>query len=172
MRYVFKRILVILLALTLVLSLSGCGIKEKINEKVTEKITESVLEKVGGEGTDIDFDQGTLTLKGQDGESVTFGAGEWPEDGAADLIPEFKKGTVASVMNSETACMIVITEVDQDDYESYVEKMKDRGYTNDVTESSDQFGILYSASSDDGSIIGLTYLPDSQEFVINFEVGE
>lgn len=165
----FRKTVVIILALVMILSLVGCNVKEKINEKVTEKLTESVLEKVGGEGTDIDIKDGEITFEGEDGESFTIGAGEWPENGAADLIPEFKEGTITSVMNSDASCMIIIEEVKQGDYEEYLEDIKDEGFTNDVTESSSELGIIYTASSDDGSIIYLSYYPSDEQFAISFE---
>lgn len=134
-----KRFLVVLLALLLTFSLMGCGAKEKLEKKAGEALTEKIIEEMGG--GDVDVDDGQVTFKGDDGESVTFGGTQWPTSELAKKIPKFEGGTIVSVMESKEGIMIGLEDVDKDDFDKYYESIKkdfpEEGYeyltANDVT---------------------------------------
>lgn len=69
-------------ALTLFVPLAGCG-------SIEDKIAETLTEKVAGElvGGDVDFDsgEGTLKITGEDGESLTLGSQELPENWLSEI---------------------------------------------------------------------------------------
>lgn len=69
-------------ALALFVPLAGCG-------AIEDKITETLTEKVAGElvGGDVDFDsgEGTLKITGEDGESLTLGSQELPENWLSEI---------------------------------------------------------------------------------------
>lgn len=115
-----KRALSLLLVLVFTLSITGCGIKKKIENKIGEKITEKVL----GDKVDIEGDK--VTVKGEDGTKVTYGSTEWPKYDIMKDIPEFKKGTISSVTASEAIVIIVAEGVNKEDFEDYWAKIKDR----------------------------------------------
>lgn len=165
----FKRIVVILISTLMMLSLASCGISDKVNEKVTEEVTEGVLNKVIGEGADIDIDGEKMTLKGEDGEELSFGGTEWPDSGAAALIPEFKEGTLVSSFNTETSCIIALEDVEKQDFERYLEEVKNLGYTNETVDFTMESTQSYTASSDDSSKISVTYDSESTGMSITFE---
>ncbi|WP_090441490.1 DUF6591 domain-containing protein [Natronincola peptidivorans] len=167
-----KRIIAILLSALVVLSLGGCSVKKNLNEKIAEKVTESVLEKVAGDDVDIDIDikDGGIAIKGEDGEEISFGSSKWPDGGAADSIPIFNKGNIISVINSNASCMIILEEVEEEDYKKYVVELKDAGFTNDVTEFSGDMGLGYFASLDEHTLISTMYAPDNKALSITIEV--
>lgn len=164
-----KRTIVIFLCIVIMLSFGACGIKKTIDKKIAEKVTEGVVDKISGGGINIDIDKGQTTIKGDNGEEITIGTSEWPKDKAANFIPEFKQGNVVSVANSENLCMIIVEDVEEEDFKAYVEKLKDEGFINDVTEYLSSVDLIYSASSDDGITIDLLYSPENKNLSITLK---
>jgi predicted small lipoprotein YifL len=120
-----KRIIAILIAVILLFSLVGCGARKKVDQKIQEKVMEKTVDKITGDNVDIDTDKDKITIKGKDGnEEFTFGDSKWPEGKAADLIPKFKKGNIVSVMNADSACVIMIENVQENDFKQYMEEVK------------------------------------------------
>ena len=152
-----KKAMAVLIAVCLLLALAGCGIRQKINEKVTEKITEGIIDKIGGEDVDIDIDGDEVTIIGKDGTEVNFSEGEWPKEKAAALLPEFKKGKVDSVINSDKGCMISINEVKEEDFLEYVEALKNAGFVNESSTFESESSYYYYGSKDDGAKVMTTY---------------
>jgi uncharacterized lipoprotein NlpE involved in copper resistance len=161
-----KKAIVVLIAVVLLLSLTGCGIRQKISEKVTEKITEGIIDKVGGDDVDIDLDDGKINVKDEDGTEWTMGGGEWPKDGAAALIPEFKEGTISAVVNSPEGCWIEIEEVDEKDFQQYVEALKNAGFDKNVATSSDEENVTYIAWLEEKASVSVSYSKDGTLFII------
>lgn len=168
----FKKFIVMLLSILMVLSLTSCGVRQSLNEKIVEKVAEGVVDKATGGAADIDFDKDKITIKGKDGEEFSIGDTKWPKTGAAKLIPELKKGKIVSAINSDTACLIMIEQVEEKDFKQYVEELKDRGFTNDVVEHMSELGQSYNASLDENSSVGVLYEPESQGLSISFETNK
>jgi len=169
-----KKCILVLLCVVLVFSLSACNVKQKINEKIAEKVTEGVLEKIAGDGTEIDISEDGITFEGKEGEKVTIGTGEWSKGGAADLIPEFKKGNIVSSVNTNEGCMFIIEGVDKKDAENYIEDIKGLGYTKDVIEKSDDTTVAYIAAleSDPKKVVVLNYIIQEKEFTISVQINK
>ena len=119
-----KKVLSLLIAAMLVISLAGCGIKNKVENKIGEKIGEKVVEGATGNKVDIDGDK--VTVKGEDGTEATFGGKEWPDNDIMKDIPKFEKGTLTGTTASEELNIIMIEEVEKKDFQNYWEKIKDR----------------------------------------------
>jgi hypothetical protein len=165
----YKKIMVVLISTLMVLSLTSCGVREKVNEKISEKVTETVINKATGGAADIDIDGDKLSIKGEDGEELTIGGSEWPDSGAASMVPEFKHGTVVSAFNSETSCLIVLEEVKEQDYKDYLDELKELGYTKNSTSFSSDSSYNYGATADNDSTISVTYDAGNQTVTIAFE---
>ena len=103
-----KKALVLLSVLLLLSALAGCGINKKISEEVSEQIAEGILGEAGKGKVDVDIEDGKIKFKGEDGSEMTIGEDKWPQGGAADQIPEFAKGKIASASNSAKAARIQI----------------------------------------------------------------
>jgi predicted small lipoprotein YifL len=167
-----KRIIAILIAVILLFSLVGCGARKKVDQKIQEKVMEKTVDKITGDNVDIDTDKDKITIKGKDGnEEFTFGDSKWPEGKAADLIPKFKKGNIVSVMNADSACVIMIENVQENDFKQYMEEVKKAGFTKDVAEHSSTVGFGYLASSDNGRI-SIAYSPEEKSLSITIEKNE
>ena len=167
---VLKNIIVILLGVVMLFSLGACGAKQKLNEKVAEKITEGIINKATGGDAQLDIDEGKLTIKGGDGEEYSIGESEWPKGRAADFIPEFKKGKIISVMNSDEASVVMLEEVEKRDYQQYIEELKDAGFKNDVAEVSSGEDMGFYAISDDEAAVAVSYTSSDQMMNITVQV--
>lgn len=165
-----KRIMVFLLAAFMMLSLASCGARQSMNEKIAEKVTEGVVKKATGGEAELDIKKGELTLKGEDGKTVTFGENKWPQSGAAKLLPELKAGKVISAANSEDASMIMMEQIEEKDFKNYVEILKDRGFKNDVIEFTSESGASYTAQSDDNTAALVIYDSESKSITISIEI--
>ncbi|HBV68378.1 MAG TPA: hypothetical protein DEF04_09465, partial [Clostridiales bacterium] len=108
-----KKLFIAVLLISLLLILASCGAKQKMEDKITEKIVEKTL------GANVDIDGEEVTFKGEGGEEVTFGSTEWPDSEVGKKIPEFKKGKITSSANSDGYFLIMLEEVEQNDFNSY-----------------------------------------------------
>lgn len=168
----FKKIIVILLSTLMILSLTSCGVRQSLDEKITEKVTEGVINKATGGEANIDIDKGQLTVKGKDGEQISFGNNKWPEGGAANLIPEYKKGNIVSAINSDKACVIAAEQVEDKDFKQYVEELKARGFTIDAAEYTSDLGQGYSANLDEKTRVSVLYDPENKGLTISLETSQ
>lgn len=167
-----KKISVILLSIFVLLTLASCGVRQSLDEKIAEKVTEGVINKATGGEANIDIDKGELTLKGEDGEKITFSESKWPKGEAANLIPEFKKGKIVTSANSDKACTIMIEQVEEKDYKQYVEELKERGFTNDAAELSSGSSQSYGAHLNEKTMVFVMYDSGQQALTISLEIAE
>lgn len=168
----FRKISVILLSIIVMLTLASCGVRQSLDEKIAEKVTEGVVNKATGGEANIDIGKGELTLKGEDGEKITFGEGKWPKGEAAGLIPEFKKGKIITAVNSNKACNIMLEQVEEKDYKQYVEELKDRGFINDAAEFTSGSSQSYGAHLNENTMAFVLYEAEEQVLTISLEIGE
>lgn len=167
-----KKVVAILLMVFMIAAVGGCGAKEKMNDKIAESVTEGIINKaLDGEGK-VNLDGDKVSIKGEDGEELSFGEAEWPDSGAAQQIPSLKKGVVVSTMNSDKFCMIMLEEIEQDDFNQYLEEIKAQGFTNDSFEFNSDTGYSYSASKDENTMISLMYDSEAKSVTINYEISE
>lgn len=169
---VIRKIIVIFLVIVMLLSLGACGIRKKIDERISEKITEGVVNKITGGEANIDIDNGEVTIKGDDGEEVTFGSNEWPKGKAVDLLPEPKEGKIISVMNSDNVCLVILEEVKEKVYKEYIEELKDKGFEKDVYEYADELGRSYFGSLDENTHVQALYTIEDEMLNISIEINE
>jgi hypothetical protein len=152
-----KKVAIWILLVLLVLSLVGCGVKEKIGEKAGEALAEKILEESGAENVDIDGE--TITITGEDGEEMIFGQTEWPSSDLAKSIPEFKDGKVVTVMEMSNSIYIGLEEVDAKDAAKYFEELK-KDFTEDTYEMNSADGAQYIGSNGE---VGITVVYSNDE---------
>ena len=148
-----KKLLIVMLVLLLALSLAACGAKEKAAEKAAEKILENA-------GVDANIDGDKVVVKGEDGEELTIGEGEWPSSDLAKSIPEFKGGKIVSVMEADDLLFIMIEEISEEDFTAYLEKTKEV-FTEETVETNIGSGLMYAATNSEGLGVTLTYEKDA-----------
>lgn len=151
-----KRKLIMLLSIFTVLSLAGCGVKEKVYEKTTEK----VLEKATGvKDVKIDSSKEKVTIEGDDGEKISFGAGEWPDSELTKKLPKLEKGEVVSVFEMPNAVVIGLEKVAADDFSEYLDKIK-KVFPNDAFTMNSEGYFSYGAGNEEGDSIAMSYSED------------
>jgi len=168
----FKKLIVILLTVLMMLSLASCGIKKSVDEKIAEKVTEGIVNKATGGEVDLDIKDGQLTVKGEDGEKVSFGDTKWPEGQTADLLPKFKKGKIITTINADKACMVMLENVELQDYNKYVEELKSSGFSNEVSEYSSETNHNFMAKSNETTYVVVMYDSENKTISINLEISE
>lgn len=154
-----KKIINIMIGLVLIAALTGCGTKQKLENKITEKILETAT------GGDIDIDEGEVTVKGEDGKSVTFGSTEWPSSETAKKLPEFKKGKISSVMSTENYVMVAVEEVEEKDFiDYYRDALKIFVMAGNVSVSED--ALTYGGSDENGVMLTLHYVREGKTLTL------
>lgn len=149
-----KKVLICLITIVLLLSFTGCGIKDKLEEKAGEALTEKIMEESSGGDVDIDGDK--VTIKGEDGEEWTMGETEWPTSELSESIPEFKEGKVTSVINSDGALWITVESVKATDATAYFDEVKEE-FTQETAEMSADDLISFSGKNNEGVGVSLIY---------------
>ncbi|HCF49953.1 MAG TPA: hypothetical protein DER60_06705 [Syntrophomonas sp.] len=152
-----KKIIVGLLAFMLILSLAGCGAKEKMEEKAGEALAEKIIKEAGGGDVDIDGDK--VVIKGEDGEQVTFGQTEWPTSDLAKSIPKFKGGKVVTVMEMNDSLIIALEEASKEDFTDYLGEIK-QTFTEQSYDMKSEGNVTYGAENGEGIGVSLIYTTD------------
>lgn len=168
-----KKVLILSILVLLITSLFvGCNLKEKAVEKAGEKLTEKFLEgAMGGDGK-VDVSSGGVTIKDKDGNETTIGETTWPTSKTADLLPKCKKGKVVGVLNSTNNCLITLQEIEQSDFEAYIEEVKGAGYTVEVTELDVDGTKSYFAKKDEKTSISVIFNSKEKGMVITLGIQE
>jgi hypothetical protein len=98
-----KRVLLTLSAALALFALAGCGLAERAVERVAEEAVGKAVESATG--VSVDSNEGTVTIKGQDGEEVTFSGtdGELAEDFPLPLYPGGKVGSSGKISSNGKA---------------------------------------------------------------------
>ncbi|HZJ58140.1 MAG TPA: DUF6591 domain-containing protein [Clostridia bacterium] len=168
-----RKLIILSICIAVLLSFVGCGYKRKVEEKLANKITEGILDKVAGNNTNVNIEDDKITIEGEDGSKLAIGSSEWPEGKAADLIPEFKRGKIASTMDMGASCTIIVDDVERKDFDEYLQVIKDKGYTKDSMDMSTEELISYFASYEkDKSTISLGYTMETKEMMISITIQE
>lgn len=149
-----KSILLVFTAILMVIiPLSGCRkAGDKLNEKIAEGITEKYLEGITGGNADLDIEEG-----------------KWPKDMPSD-VPEFNKGKIENsssiTVSGQTQLSVIINDVQEKDYNDYVEKLQGAGFATVMASNYD--GILSGSYMRGDKYMTLTLDIDTKELVISY----
>lgn len=162
-----KKLTILILALTLMFSLAGCKSSSEVaGEKLAEKAAEEML------GGNVDIDGDKVTITDENGKKATLGGTEWPSGSLGNEIPEFKKGVITFVAESDIDCAIQMEEVTKKDFEDYLSIVKEAGFTENKIVSSYDGGIYYTANNSKGIKIHLAGDYEASELMITITQGE
>lgn len=166
-----KKTVLILLAMALIIVLAGCGASEKAQEKAAEKAIENAL---GGD-VQVNIDGDKYTYEDKNGNKMELGGTEWPTDDAASFIPKFDKGAIIACTIMGNIYLIDLEKVEQADYDSYLQTVKDAGFTENVfaLDGADTEGYYqYQALHTNGNGITLSYEAAEKKLQIMGTVAE
>jgi len=159
-----KKILMWVLFLTLVLTTTGCGAKKKLEQKVGEALTEKLIESATNSKVDIKGDK--ITIKDEQGQEATLGGNEWPKSDLIKNIPEFKNGTIVSVMDSSDYILMIIENVSKNDFAKYLETIKS-DFTEGALEMATEDVTSYMAGNNKGVGVQISYTQGDGNLSIN-----
>ena len=162
-----KKIIVLVITLTLFMTFTACGVKQKVEEKAQEKAVESVIKNVTGGDADVDIEGDKYSVNYGDGNKVEVGANEWPTGESVENLPKLDKGKIESSVTLGKSCVISIVDLDEKDFEEYFQKVKDAGFTEDAFDiCSDEKLVQYQAGSKDGKFITISYEVETKALTI------
>ncbi len=142
-------VLVFLLALSLIIS--GCG---KVAEKASEQAVEKVIESETGEKVDLDMDNESVEITTDQGTIKAGATYDWPSGMPSD-VPEFKYGSISSVIESTTEAgtsyTVTFEEVAADSFAKYRDDLEDKGWTMQLTQQMGS-GWTLSAVKDNNNV--------------------
>ncbi|MEN8119663.1 MAG: hypothetical protein ABFS35_04930 [Bacteroidota bacterium] len=123
-------------------ALSACG-SGKSDEEKAEDMAENILETMTGGDVDIDVDKdgknGEITIKGKDGEEVTFSSNEneLPDDFPSDVyVIDGEKQGVGNMTSNDGQVVTFGVKSDEDFSdvkETILKEMKSNGWENTMT---------------------------------------
>lgn len=102
-------------ALLAALALTGLGcdtITNKITEKATESIIENSIENNANGDVDVDFSDGTVNFKGEDGAEVSYGQNLSLPSDFPSAVPLYKNGSIVSTSKTQEDAHYVMTTKD------------------------------------------------------------
>lgn len=162
-----KKIIVLVITLTLFMTFTACGVKQKVEEKAQEKAVESVIKNVTGGNADVDIEGDKYSVNYGDGNKVEVGANEWPTGESVENLPKLDKGKIESSVTLGKSCVISIVDLEKKDFEEYFQKVKDAGFTEDAFDiCSDEKLVQYQAGSKDGKFITISYEVETKALTI------
>jgi|LSQX01.2.fsa_nt_gb hypothetical protein len=166
-----KRALIVIVALFLVFTVTGCSLNRRVGERAAEKAAENFLGKVLGGGdakVDIDLKEEKFVIKDDKGGSFSIGQGEWPK---TDYLPQLE-GNIISTTNDSSGNVIVMLEgVKQKDLDNYLKKVKGE-FSKDYSESTGELYYAYHGKNSAGNGISVqVYNEDNSVIVMGFREG-
>lgn len=161
-----KKVLLWLCIAAAVLSLSGCGIKEKVDAKIGEAIGEKILEGAADGSADVDIDGDKVKIKDNSGNEMEFGGTEWPDSDLAKKIPKFTAGKISSAVKTTDTVTVTLEEVPAADYETYFADIKAK-FSENSYESTSEDLVTYGGADTDGTTVYLYYSKGESTLMIN-----
>lgn len=150
-----KKLSIILVVLLLLTTLAGCSTSEKAQERAVEKSIEDAMGDV-----EVNIDGDKYTYEDKDGNKMEVGGTQWPTDKAAEFIPKFDEGMIIGCTIMGNIYLIDVEKVEQGDYDSYLQRVKDAGFTEDVftidVTDTDEY-YQYQATDKNGNGMTLSY---------------
>lgn len=159
--------LVVILAVLMAAALlfSGCA---KMLGNAMEKAVEKAIEKDSGSKVDISSDDGSVSVKGEDGSTLQAGENvKWPGNTPAD-VPELKKASFTLVSSDKENFMIAFEKTEQGTIENYIADLVKAGFEETSTFKSDT-GIMNTYTKNKLQV-GVSYSTDDKTGIITINI--
>ncbi len=120
--------------LSLSLFLTGCGITDQLGQKAGEKIIEKTIESQTGGKVDIDTSGESMTVKGENGESITMGSAKLPDNFPTDILVFDDAKFVFSMSSKENEFSVVYLTAKKaaDAFTAYKDDLVKQGWTKET----------------------------------------
>ena len=146
----------------------GCGgdsAGDKVGDNVGEEIAEQAIEDSGGEDVDIDIDDESVTIEGEEG-TVKVGTGDVPDAFPDELT--IAEGEIISSVDTPEGAMVSVTVDDAlAAFDDAVADFEANGWTKDqVSESGEIRTARYSKGDDHAMVIA-----DGASGTISYTIG-
>lgn len=141
----------------------GCGGKDP-GEKAGEKAMEKYLEKATGQKTDLDIEEGKVSIKTEGGTTVMTETTEWPDD-LPGGVPLFGYGSVERVnrtkeeVGGRRTANIWLRDIEEGALEKYDADLKKAGWQTSVVQMGGKGGMIQAQKGE----VGLTYVFNGEE---------
>lgn len=157
------------------LALTGCSaIGDAVSEEIGEQVSEEIIEQAGGEGVDVDINDGEVSVETSSG-SFTVGGGEIPDDYPSEFAP-LVDGEPASVVRTETedGVSFIISIVVDGDFDSAVEDatglLEGAGLVSAFETKADGYAQYGYEETDDLAVVGMVILDDDETVSVSYTV--
>ncbi len=170
------KILSFTIILALLFSLCGCSslvkkAADKAKAEISDQLKTDATEGDGTQGDQTEGDQTEDTTQGDttdngDSTAITTSEGKgmsWPSDGMGP-IPEVKNCKINGVYSDSTTTTVSFEGMKPDYADSYIQKLKDLGFT-DGAEGSDDSGLYFMNSNAAGDSVWFSYASDGTGMV-------
>lgn len=133
-----KKLFLVTLICFMVFSFAACKSPDEVVEDDTIK-----------ESAEEDFSLGDdgFNYEGESGEEVNVGGNKWPTDMIAEHMPKLDAGEVTASYNSPDSCILTVNNVKKDQFEDYLDEVKNSGYTKNPLDISQGETIHYYADN-------------------------
>lgn len=103
-------------------------------------------------------------------DANTVELNKWPDMEIAKLVPELKDHTFkSSKYESLNSCTIDAYGVSEEEYKAYIEKVKEKGFTQDIDEDNYKTSSSWEAKDANGNEVEIKYYKDIQKLSIKIE---
>ncbi len=125
-----KKSLPFLGILSLSLLLTGCSLTDQLGQKAGEKIIEKTIESQTGGKVKVDADSQSMTINGENGESMTMGSAKLPDNFPKDILVFDDAKIVFSMSSSENEFSVVyLTDKKPDEsFTTYKDSLTSQGW--------------------------------------------
>lgn len=157
------------------LALTGCSaIGDAVSEEISEQVSEEIIEQAGGEGVDVDINDGEVSVETSSG-SFTVGGGEIPDDYPSEFAP-LVDGDPASVVRNETedGVSFIISIAVDDDFDTAVEEatglLERAGLVSAFETKADGYAQYGYNETDELSVVGMVIIADDETVSVSYTV--
>jgi hypothetical protein len=125
-------------------------------KSLSEKIAEKAIERATGGKAQVDANSGSLKIKTKEGEVEYGAASKWPSDIPED-VPKFEAGKFQSStrmsVDNGTSWIMGIGDVEGDAVTAYVQALKDAGWNEGFSSTSDKTYHFQSQKDEYGIVL-------------------
>ena len=95
--------------------------------------------------------------------NATLSQGQWPTGNLMAALPKIEVGTVGNVVETQQGISVNVLNLELLDYQNYIAKTQQSGFTNITQSTSSTNTILYSAKNASGLLLRTSYSTETKK---------